>query len=148
MMVLAFERREVFTFIDVKTGENTHIDSGGLREWCAANREKLKVEMVPVDKEIARSFLELDNSVSEAHLKKVAGLKELDPIIFGMSGTFSNGAPDVMLVDGHHRYYLAALAWGMEAIPAYVLERAQWEPFRMQLQDMTAEELRDLPPSK
>lgn len=146
VILLGFERREIFTFVDGKTGENYHVDSGALREWCAANRDKLEVFMIPIERERARMFLEVDKSVTLEHAAEVAKMPRLDPLIYCKFGTYDaeNGAPDVMLADGHHRYFVAA-AYGRDVAPSYLLEREQWEQFRVSIPDMTIEQLRDSP---
>lgn len=141
---MALVEREVYTFIDGVTGENTHIDAIALRAWCLAHPE-LEVVNTPVDPEIAKRFITHDNSISIDNLKRVAAMKHHDPLIYCKTGSQTNGAPDVMLVDGHHRYFICAVK-EIEWAPAYVLEREQWQPFVLDwVPKMTEEELRAAP---
>lgn len=133
----------IYTFVD-KEGNNINVDSEGLREWCAANKASLEVLATPVDRRIARSFLE-GNVVDLHHVKEVMRLQALDPIIYGAMGTFTNGNPDVILIDGHHRYFAAAVA-GMPFIPSYILQPAQWREWEIiGLPKISEEELRSCP---
>lgn len=133
----------IYTFID-EHGVNTHIDSEKLREWCAQYKDCLDVVDVPIDPKMAKSFLD-ENAITEAHLMEVAQLSKWDPLIICKFGTYTNGAPDVMLVDGHHRYYLVAAIGGKSA-PAYILEPVQWKPFQIEGRvPMTLEELKRTP---
>lgn len=133
----------VYTFVD-NEGVNTHVDSELLRQWCAAHTSELEVRLTPVASDIARSFL-TDNVVDIDHLKRVMRMKTLDPLIYGHTGDFTNGNPDVLLIDGHHRYFCAWLckvAW----MPAYILSPEQWHPFQIEgLPSQTHEQLRRAP---
>jgi hypothetical protein len=137
----------IYTFV-AEDGSNTHVDSEKLREWCAANRETLEWFYTPVKPEIAKSF-ERDNVIDVVHAIRVASMDKLDPIIYGKTGTLgANGGPDVILIDGHHRYYVA---WklGSDMIPGYVLEPEQWREFEIiGLPSLTEEQLRRAPTSK
>jgi len=118
-----------FSFV-AEDGTNIHVDSERLRKWCAENRERLKVVPTPIDKRIAKSFLH-DNVVDAQHVERVLAMEALDPIIYGMTRTEAPGeAPDVLLIDGHHRYVAGAVV-GATTIAAYLLEPEQWEPFRI-----------------
>lgn len=149
--ILIIEREvkmEVYTFIDGVTKANTHIASGMLWEWVMEHAAELEVLMTPVDEEIARSMVEVDNAINSDNLKRLLTLPKLDPVIYCKTGTYnSEGAPDVMLVDGHHRYVFAAIN-RLKAIPGYLLEREQWEPFRIERPDMSEEELRAIKPKE
>lgn len=127
----------VYTFV-ADDGTNTHIAVRPLREFCFTSG--LEVFQAPVEAKIANMLLR-ENSVSPARLRELVG-RELDPIIYAKDGTSTDGAPDVMLVDGHHRYVLAAAA-KMPYILAYFLEESQWRPFEIKspLLDTTREAL-------
>jgi hypothetical protein len=123
---------------------NIHVDSEKLRQWCAAHRSELECLLTPVNPKIASSFLE-DNVIDLDHAKEVLKMPALDPIIYGLSGTFTNGNPDAILIDGHHRYFLAWVT-KHEFIPSYLLKPEQWEPFKIDgLPSLTEEQLRAMP---
>jgi hypothetical protein len=130
----------VYSFVD-EAGKNIHIDSEKLRVWCAEHSTELLVYDTPVDASIARSFLE-ENVIDLDHALAVVQMPKLDPIIYGCDGTFHpNGGPNVYLMDGHHRFF-AAWMCGLDLIPAYILEPAQWQQFQiLGLPDMTREQL-------
>lgn len=137
-------REGIYTFID-NEGNNVNIASERLYQWCCAARPEMV--LVPVEPRIARKFQE-DNVIDMTRVIELACRKYLDPIIFAKCETSTNGGPDVMLVDGHHRYALAA-AMRLSVIPAYVLEPAQWHPFRVKdLIPITQDQLRDIPITK
>jgi hypothetical protein len=128
----------IFTFIS-DDGENINIDAEGLRIWCIANRPE--VFNLPVKPELGRQFL-FENVVSVERAWELIVRKNFDPIIMVKDGTYGdNGGPNTMLVDGHHRYFIACVAqWAY--IPGHLLEVEQWKPFQMHgLPDLTKEEL-------
>lgn len=140
----------IYTFVD-KAGVNTHIDSPRLRLWCLANERNPELEqgLAPVDRELANSFLR-DNVVSMSRVIELLGKEELDPIILCQDGTFSssNGGPNVMLVDGHHRLVLAAKL-KLPQIPAFMVKLEQWKPFQVtNILDLTEEQLLAAPIQK
>jgi hypothetical protein len=128
----------IYTFID-NDGVNTHIDAEGLRKWCAAN--KPEVFWIPLNYEIALQMMK-DNVIAAERIVELSNRKDLDPIIMCKDGTFGdNGGPNCMMVDGHHRYYLACLS-KMEAIPGYFLDVEQWKPFQLHgLPNITRDQL-------
>jgi hypothetical protein len=121
----------IYTFVERATGANVNIASERLRQWTLT--AGLEVDGVPVDRALAGSFVR-DNIVAPRWCEHLLSLVErgmkFPPVIFAKDGGETNGAPDVMLVDGHHRYFIAAMS-GMRFIPAYVLEVAQWKPFEI-----------------
>lgn len=133
----------IYTFV-ADDGTNTHIDSKLLREWCLSNKSSLEVFATPVDPKLALRFQD-ENIISPVRVFELWHRRDLDPVIYCKSGTFTDGRPDVMLVDGHHRYTLAAAkAWPV--IPAYILELNQWKPFQIDgLPDLTVDFLRAMP---
>jgi len=133
-----------YTFID-DDGKNIFIASERLRRWCLDNRSKLAVEWTPVDVKLAKSFLK-ENVVSPERLKQMTVLNLEDPAIFAKDGGYTNGAPDVMLVDGHHRYTYSAMI-KRDLIKSWILELNQWKPFEVVgLGDFyTQEQLRNQP---
>jgi hypothetical protein len=131
----------VFTFVG-NDGSNVNIHSGRLRE--AVLRSKLKVTLVPIDLEIAHSYVK-ENCVRIDRVKELAKRKNLDPIIYCEDG-FTDGIPDVMLVDGHHRYVMAALLQHLPVIPAVICLKEFWKPFQIiGLEDVSADLLRAIP---
>ena len=71
----------------------------------------------------------------------------LDPVIYCEDG-FTDGIPDVMLVDGHHRYVLAA-ALKRPAIEAVLVLKEFWKPFQIVgLVDVSAGLLKAIPVHK
>lgn len=130
----------VYSFVD-KDGTNTHIDSEKLRVWCREHRRELEIHLTPVEAHIASSFL-TENVIDLPHVFEVAQMPKLDPLIYGHDGTYhTNGGPNVYLIDGHHRYFLA---WTMKIpfIPAYLLKPGQWQQFQIiGLPDQTREQL-------
>jgi len=134
----------IYTYIDPATGVNTHVDSDKLRQWCADNTAKLEVVLTPVDPNIACTFLD-DNVIDLAHLARVKSMKRLDPIIYCVTEIGANGYPNVLLVDGHHRFFLAYLD-RRQLIESYILTREQWVPFQIiGLPDLTENQLRAMP---
>lgn len=132
---------QIYTFVD-DNGTNVHIASGKLLQWCLANNPE--VFNTPVEDGIAAGFIR-DNSVDLARALALTRKQLETPITYCKSGTFTNGGPDVMLADGHHRYLRAALD-GKKEIAAWVLEKEQWEPFKIDgLFDLTQEQLRNEP---
>lgn len=144
-------REPVYTFIERGTGRNITIATRPLREWLAAPGPAL-IEQgdTPIDRDFALSFFR-DNIVSRARITELMAHHAshpnhtFDPIIYGHRGTYTNNAPDVMLIDGHHRYVIAALT-RHTSIPAYLLTVAQWQQFEViGLPDITEAQLRNTP---
>jgi hypothetical protein len=136
---------EIYSFV-ADDGENVHIDSNGLRLWC--EKTKPEVFWIPLRYELINEFIR-DNSVSPFRIQELAFRKSFDPIIMVKDGTFGdNGGPNVMLVDGRHRYFIACMA-KLEVIPGYMLEVDQWKPFQLHgIPDVTKEELKARPINK
>jgi len=142
----------IYTWIDQTTGENWHVHVPLLREYIAKRQASAKpfdVKLAPVDESFARTFLD-DNSVDlqrviQLGVEVTSGKRKLDPIILCERGTYTNGNPDVLLVDGHHRYCLCAMA-GEQFIPCFCLSMHQWKRFRIVgAPDMNVDQLRDIP---
>jgi hypothetical protein len=130
----------VFTFV-ANDGENVTIHSGRLRDKVL--RSKLEVVLTSIDKEIANSYIE-NNCVRMDRVKELEKRKNLDPIIYCEDG-FTNGVPDVMLVDGHHRYVMAMFV-GLKEIPSVICPKEFWKPFQVaELDKITAEQLKAIP---
>lgn len=138
----------IYSFV-AHDGTNTHIDCSRLREWCLANVPTLNRGLAPVDAALAQQFVQ-ENVVDLDRVFQLQHKAHLDPIIYCEDGTFSeiNGGPNVMLVDGHHRYALAALMRRTH-IPAFLITLEQWTPFQIiNHPDLTEEYLRATPVTK
>lgn len=135
----------IYTFV-ADDGENIHIDSEGLRLWTKL--AKPEVFWIPLRYELAWDFIR-DNVVDPFRIQELANRKELDPIIMVKDGTIgSNGHPNAMLVDGHHRYFIACMC-RLEVIPGHMLEVEQWKPFQLHgIPKMTKEQLVRTPVTK
>ena len=130
----------IYSFVG-DDGENIHIDSEALRQWCI--KTKPEIFLIPLKYELLSEFRR-DNVISEERVFELSLdiQKSLEPIIMVKDGTIgSNGNPNALLVDGHHRYVLAC--WrGQFAIEGHFLEVAQWKPFQIHgIPDMTKDQL-------
>lgn len=139
--------KDIYSFVDAETGENVHISAVHLTRWLVETKHE--VVYTPVQQALLQTFVD-DNAISPSALERLivhlARGYEVEPIVYCMTGTFTDGRPDVMLVDGRHRYALFALRRA-PVIPSYLVERKDWEPFRIEgLKDLTAQELRMIPP--
>jgi hypothetical protein len=149
-MPFVLEMREVYMFVG-EDGVNIHIDTPALRTWIKINTPK--IVYTPVETEMAETFF-TENVVSKERIIELAKRfytngKEPDPVIFACDGTYGdNDGPNVMLVDGHHRYALAA-ALGIPHIKAYLIQVEQWKPFQIKdIPELTREALINMPPTK
>jgi len=135
----------IFSFVE-DDGTNIHINAGALRLWCIEN--KPEIYSLPLNYDLMEIF-ERDNTISPERVEELSKRKDLDPIIMVKDGTLgSNGHPNAIIVDGHHRYALACLR-GQQYIEGYFLEEAQWRRFQIfGLPDITAEQLRKSPVTK
>jgi hypothetical protein len=139
--------RPVFTFI-ADDGENIHIDTVELRTWCVGQLKLAQLEVfnIPLKYDLAATFIP-ENVISPDRVLELAErpIESLDPIIMVKDGTITNNAPNCMLVDGHHRFFLACLRkW--THIPGHLLEVPQWKPFQLHnLPSLTKDQLRRSP---
>jgi len=145
------EIHHIYTYVDEHTGENTHIDSTALRAYTLKRIAEGSLEILwfPTDRALARKMLQVDKAISlkRCHEIITAG-KRFDPIIFCTDGTFSpsNGGPNGMLVDGHHRFFIATTIIGADGLEGVMLPPPEWQPFIMHnLPDLTAQQLIDTP---
>lgn len=128
----------LYTFVDPATGENTNIAVARLRKFLMTVRPE--VFDVPLDPALAESFIN-DNLASLDRAVSLTPAERREPIIFVMDGTYTDGRPDVLLVDGRHRYLRAVLE-DDKMIPAYVLTYEQWQPWRVvNYRQVTAQDL-------
>ncbi len=145
-IVAANPLEPIYTFVEKTTGKNVNIASERLRQWTLT--QDLEQVLVPVNAPLAQTFVR-DNIVSRQRLVELmtrnAMGEEFAPILFAKDGGSTNGAPDVMLIDGHHRLVIAA-ALGRPFILSQVLEECHWRPFEIAgLPDITDEELKAIP---
>lgn len=128
----------IYTFVG-HDGENIHIAANRLRVWCES--AGLEPVLGPMDRSVADTFL-ADNVVSLDRVAQLEGRLRYDPIIMCKTGTFKDGHPDVVMADGHHRYYVQR---DREYFLMYLLEEHQWRPFQISgAPDMTQEWLREV----
>lgn len=131
----------IYTWV-ADTGENIHIDTQAIRNWCI--KRQPKVQLVGIDLVLAKSFIH-QNVVNPQRCVQLAieceaGLRKLDPVIFCLMqkpeldkrGIKYGGGqtPDALLVDGHHRYAMMAML-KQPTIPGHVLTVHQWARFRI-----------------
>lgn len=139
----------IYTFV-AKDGTNTNVASNRLRLWCAAHKHDLEVVGTPVNLEQAKNYIRIHSASPKRVwelIDRAANGQTFDPIIYGHDGSFAddNGGPNVILIDGHHRYVLYA-ALNIRIIPSYILTPTQWEQFIItNLPDITAEQLEAIP---
>lgn len=129
-------------------GRNIHIHSGRLREWCLRMEDRLPCMFVPIEKLLAKRYV-TENIVSKDRvielMARISKGERMDPAIYVKDGHYTHGRPDVLHVDGHHRY-VAGAALGHPEILSWVLEPSQWKPFRIvHIRDFTHQELIDIP---
>jgi hypothetical protein len=139
--------KPIFTFI-ADDGENIHIDTHALHDWCISQQKQGKLEIfdIPLKYDLAASFIP-ENVISIDRIRELnkKPIASLTPIIMAKDGTLTNNAPNVMLVDGHHRFFLACLR-NQLCIPGHLLEVHQWKPFQLHnLPSITKEQLRRSP---
>lgn len=132
----------IYSFVG-DDGENIHIASDRLRVWCQSAR--LERVWVPMDRAMAEKFV-TDNVIS---LERVRQLEldppdqEENPVVFCSTGTFTDGNPDVVLADGHHRYYLHRED---EFVLSVLVGEREWRQFRISgIRDTTKDALREMP---
>jgi hypothetical protein len=131
----------IYTFVDSQ-GRNTNVASNRLRDWTIKARPE--TFLFPVDSKLAQRFLH-DNIVTFERVLEIAMKKRLDPVIFCHDGTYTDGAPNCMLVDGHHRYCYMGLS-KQPVIPGHLLTPDQWKPFEIEgLCEITQNQLLAMP---
>ena len=131
---------QIYTFV-ARDGRNIHIHAPRLRLHCLAMQ--YDVVLVPVDYKLARSFLRT-NTVDPRRVVTMTPEAAFEPIILCKTEAFGTNdpiIPDVLMVDGHHRFTRAAMD-GLKTIRAYLLELSQWQPFTVvNLPDTTQKRL-------
>jgi hypothetical protein len=120
----------IYTFVD-DDGTNVHIASEQLRIWCIARDAAGELERfwTPTDLKLANKMLK-DNTVLMNRVLALTPRHLETPIIYAKTNTHTKGRPDVLLVDGHHRFVRACVE-GRPFILAWVVERASWEEFQI-----------------
>lgn len=119
-----------------------HVASARLRRVCLAIMPE--VFLTPVSIDLANKFLS-ENTISMDRVFALTPGDRHEPILYCRDGKFTDGRPDVFLVDGHHRFVRAALE-GQSMIEAWVLSEAQWRPFQIfGLPEITGEQLKSQP---
>jgi hypothetical protein len=139
--------KPIFTFV-ADDGTNYHIDTHALRDWCVGQLKlaQLEVFLIPLKYDLAATFIP-ENVIAPARIRELSQrpVASLDPIIMAKDGTLTNNASNVMLVDGHHRFFLACLR-KQTFIEGHLLEPSQWKPFQLHnLPSITKEQLRRSP---
>lgn len=131
----------ICTFID-DSGSQIDIAANRLRLFCKA--VSLSVFLIPIDHSFAQTFV-TQNVISLSRVDQLRNhfTYELpDPIIFCITDPLERAG---MLVDGHHRYFLAS-QHRHKMIRAHVLPESIWLPFRISgCKPLTKQELRDIP---
>lgn len=136
---------EVFAHVE-EDGTNIHICVDKLRDFL--QKEDFEVKKMPVEKGFVQEIIDT-KAVSLPHIEKLLdsyakGLRKLEPIIVAVHGGTAE-VPDVLLVDGHHRYVMAAFC-GASHIPAYLVPEIIWRRFQVEgLPTLTRQELIDSP---
>lgn len=133
-----------YTYVDKITKEVIQIYVDGLRKHCLQVHLRDRWVNVPVSFATMNKLID-ENSVNQKRVKKlireIKHTGKIEPVIFCHDGNFTEGRPDVMLVDGHHRYVAAAMSFA-KFIPAWIIPIKEWEPFRIkQVRNITADEL-------
>jgi hypothetical protein len=140
----------VYSFVD-RAGEGTHIASARLTAHVSTNSDKHEIFHVPVDEQLAQRFIdERSVSLHWCHLLMEHMLANSDqdrvkvaPIIF--AETCDHEGVSHLLVDGHHRYVLFAIA-KLPLIPAIILPEHVWRMFEIiGHPSISREELRAMP---
>jgi len=141
----------VYTFIR-SSGENVHIASARLRAWCLQQDTQGKLERLrwPIPANFVSECL-AENIISIPHVQQLQwalphNLTDWEPIILAEGGTCTtDGNPNTMLVDGHHRAFIAYQA-GCRFVICWALSPKQWQPFRIEgRHQFSKRELADYP---
>jgi hypothetical protein len=138
---------QIYTFVS-NTGRNIHIHAPRLREHCL--RMRYKPILAPIDVHLAKSFI-TDNIVHPLRVGQILENPKLlkEPIILCKTEAYSQPLepeiPQVLLVEGHHRYVAAAMNKRHEIL-AWLLDLHQWQPFTVTgIPDYTATGLKAEP---
>src|SRR6266576_6766754 len=137
---------QIYTHIH-EDGKNVHILTSALRDWCLKNCGT--PEYLPVDQQAAKNFLS-NNVIHEPRLQTLLeehrqSRRPVEPIILCKLPTHTSDLPDVLLVDGHHRFVLFAILY-KPVIPCWILEERDWRPFEVDMgYDLTHDQLRRVP---
>jgi hypothetical protein len=130
----------IFTHVHTD-GTNVHIASTRLHHWCLENSNNLEIASVPVEPKHARHFVD-DNIVTLDRVQELVnrGFNSLVIPVILCAEDYSD-RPDVLFVDGHHRY-VAHYMLHVPQILAFLLRPCEWHPFRVDgLPSVTHKEL-------
>lgn len=124
-------REPIYTWV-ADDGTNVHIASERLYHWVQTNAATLTCGLIPIDFTRGQDYLR-DNIASIDRCLELLSRdpSTITPMIFGERGTYTDGAPDVFHIDGHHRYALYAMCQIPQAL-AYLLTIDQWKPFQIE----------------
>jgi hypothetical protein len=133
-----FVRRPIFTHV-FDDGSNVNI----LVDSLLAAASQLETFVTALDKGFAQTILK-QNAIDFTRLHALPEAALRKPILFGVSGGTPD-RPDVLLIDGHHRYVRAAQL-GHSFISCQLCPEAMWRQHTIDLPAMTQDELEALPP--
>jgi hypothetical protein len=109
----------IFTHI-ADDGTQTMFAVERMVKWCADTRQR--IYETPVDVDFAKFCLER-RGIEQHRLNRLTALDLIVPVLYC---EWPDGSH--LLVDGHHRYVLAARL-GRKTIRGHVLKERQWRPF-------------------
>jgi hypothetical protein len=127
--VSELDRKEPIYVWVADDGTNVRIASVRLRNWVLLNQHLFEIFLVPVDPDMAKDWIR-NKQCDPKRVMNLTYKERREPIIYCKRPTFTNGRPDVFLVDGHHRYVRAAVD-GDPFIECWLIEIPQWEPFKV-----------------
>jgi len=108
--------------------EQIHVATERLYAWVQKRKHRLEIFETPVIPTLALKFIR-DNSVDKKRATEILkDFQNIQPVIFGKTGTQSNGRPDMYLIDGRHRY-MCHVYLKLPLIKCYILELKQWHKF-------------------
>lgn len=115
-------KEKVFTWQNPDTKEELTFASERMTNWCRSSG--VEIVWTPVDIIWAKAFVDF-RGIEPHRLGRLdaAELLRWEPIIYCHMPDNTH-----LLVDGHHRYVVAAME-GLTEIKARILEPNEWEPF-------------------
>lgn len=130
-------------------GENIHILASALRTSVLKIASHTHIRHVPLDPKLAHDWIATNvvspQRVSELLRRHRDPLHDMEPVLLCEAGTTTNYLPDVLFVDGHHRYVMCA-ALRVPLVPCFQIPFAFWQPYRIiGLPNITRDELRRRP---
>jgi len=109
-------------------GTNVHIAAARLRLHLLTHQPT--PFLVPIDLNLCHTFYAA-RAIDDARILSLTPHELSEPIILCKDLTLTEGRPDVLFCDGHHRYVRRALD-GERWIKAWLVEYADWQPFRIE----------------